>query len=124
MSKSKSQLSRKSTRQKSLQQTSRQLPRKPRKPSTQKNHNKKQLILRLFLVWGVLVFSTFGLGFRLYYLQIVDPIVKYEQAPNGKRLTQIAIDQQTTRLNFYIPRRQIVDRQQNVDYRQYWNRYW
>ncbi len=74
----------------------------------------KQSILRLFLVWGVLVVGTIGLASRLYYLQIVDPVVKYEQAPEGKRLSQIAQDQQTTKLKFYIPRRQIVDRQQNV----------
>jgi cell division protein FtsI (penicillin-binding protein 3) len=66
------------------------------------------------LVWGILVIGALGLGSRLYYLQIVDPVIVYEQAPQGKRLTQIAQDQQTTRLNFYIPRRQIVDRQQNV----------
>ena len=77
------------------------------------NYNGKTL-LRLFFVWGVLVFCTVGLGARLYYLQIIDPEVVYEQAPQGKRLTQIAKDQQTTRLKFYIPRRQIVDRQQNV----------
>ena len=78
------------------------------------NRSQKSSLVRLFLVWGVLVVSTLGLGARLYYLQIVDPIVKYEQAPKGKRLTQIARDQQTTELKFYIPRRQIVDRQQNV----------
>ena len=71
-------------------------------------------LLRLFFVWGVLIFCTVGLGARLYYLQIINPEVVYEQAPQGKKLTQIAKDQQTTRLNFYIPRRQIVDRQQNV----------
>jgi cell division protein FtsI (penicillin-binding protein 3) len=41
-------------------------------------------------------------------------VIEYEQAPQGKKLSQIARDQQTTKLNFYIPRRQIVDRQQNV----------
>ncbi|GAB4533370.1 MAG: penicillin-binding protein 2 [Pleurocapsa sp.] len=55
-----------------------------------------------------------GLIFRLYYLQIINPVITYKQAPDGKRLTQIAKDQQTTKLKFYIPRRQIVDRQQNV----------
>ena len=71
-------------------------------------------MIRLFLVWGVLVFGTIGLITRLYYLQIVNPVITYEQAPNGKTLTQIAQDQQTTKLSFYIPRRQIVDRDQNV----------
>jgi len=73
-----------------------------------------QTILRLFLVWGALVIAALGLTARLYYLQIVDPVIVYEQAPKGKKLTQIAQDQQTTELRFYIPRRQIVDRQQNV----------
>lgn len=71
-------------------------------------------LLRLFFVWGILLLGTVGLTGRLYYLQIVDPVIVYEQAPRGKKLTQIAKDQQTTRLNFYIPRRQIVDRDQNV----------
>ena len=73
-----------------------------------------QPILRLFFVWGILVLGTVGLTTRLYYLQVVNPVIVYEQAPKGKRLTQIATDQQTTNLRFYIPRRQIVDRQQNV----------
>jgi cell division protein FtsI (penicillin-binding protein 3) len=71
-------------------------------------------IARLFVVWGILVLATFALGAKLYYLQVIDPVIKYEQAPQGKKLSQIATDQQTTKLNFYIPRRQIVDRQQNV----------
>lgn len=75
---------------------------------------KQSLLLRLFLVWGVLLLGTIGLAARLYYLQIVNPIIVYEQAPKGKRLTQIAQDQQTAKLSFYIPRRQIVDRDQNV----------
>ncbi len=73
-----------------------------------------QAILRLFIVWGMLVIGALGLATRLYYLQIVNPVIVYEQAPQGKKLTQIALDQQTTKLQFYIPRRQIVDRQQNV----------
>ena len=73
-----------------------------------------QAILRLFIVWGILVIGALGLATRLYYLQIVNPVIVYEQAPQGKKLTQIALDQQTTHLQFYIPRRQIVDRQQNV----------
>ena len=78
-------------------------------------HGKKHLLRRLFLVWGVLILGTVGLTARLYYLQIVDPVIVYEQTPpEGKRLTQIAQDQQTTKLSFYIPRRQIVDRGQNV----------
>ena len=91
-----------------------QKQRRSRVSRSAMNVDRKSSLVRLFLVWGVLVVSTLGLGARLYYLQIVDPIVKYEQAPQGKRLTQIARDQQTTELKFYIPRRQIVDRQQNV----------
>ncbi len=73
-----------------------------------------QYIFRLFLVWGVLVLGSLGLASRLYYLQIIDPVITYKQAPQGKKLSQIAVDQQTTKLRFYIPRRQIVDRLGNV----------
>jgi cell division protein FtsI (penicillin-binding protein 3) len=91
-------------------------PSSPKRPSVnhQQHKFKPALLWRLFLVWGVLVLGTIGLTARLYYLQVVNPIIVYEQAPSGKRLTQIAEDQQTTRLSFYIPRRQIVDREQNV----------
>ncbi len=77
-------------------------------------NNNSQQYLRLFLVWGVLIVAAIALTIRLYYLQIVDPVVVYPQAPQGKKLSQIARDQQTVKLRFYIPRRQIVDRQQNV----------
>ena len=76
--------------------------------------SQRNLLLRLFFVWGVLVIGTVGLAAKLYYLQVVNPVVVYEQAPKGKTLTQIARDQQTAKLSFYIPRRQIVDREQNV----------
>ena len=92
----------------------RALPKLARYSSNRAKSNYSRNLSRLFFVWGLLVFCTFGLGARLYYLQIIDPEVVYEQAPQGKKLTQIAKDQQTTRLKFYIPRRQIVDRQQNV----------
>lgn len=91
------------------------LPKKLAKSyHTNQGRQTNQLILRLFLVWGFLVIGAIGLVARLYYLQIIDPVIVYKQAPEGKKLTQIAQDQQTTRLKFYIPRRQIVDRQQNV----------
>ena len=111
MSKSKFRLPLKSSR-KSVKPT----PVKPKyhRRFSKRSSTRKTSIIRLFLVWGVLVASTLGLASRLYYLQIVDPVVKYEQAPKGKKLTQIARDQQTTKLDFYIPRRQIVDRRQNV----------
>ncbi|MGF1540051.1 MAG: peptidoglycan D,D-transpeptidase FtsI family protein [Pleurocapsa sp.] len=76
-----------------------------------------QQYLRLFLVWGVLILAAIALTFRLYYLQIVDPVIIEPQAPEfliGKKLSEIARRQQTVKLSFYIPRRQIVDRQQNV----------
>ena len=93
-----------------------QLLLSPHKKIAKKRVNKSRqaLLLRLFLVWGVLVAGTIGLAARLYYLQIVNPVIVYEQAPKGKTLTQIAQDQQTAKLSFYIPRRQIVDREQNV----------
>ncbi|MEL6441108.1 MAG: penicillin-binding protein 2 [Cyanobacteria bacterium J06621_8] len=99
------------------QLTRKKPPRSPAINQGRSPHHRRQspgVILRLFLVWGILVVGTMGLAWRLYYLQIIDPVVKYEQAPQGKKLTQIAKDQQTATLNFYIPRRQIVDRQQNV----------
>ncbi|WP_052055749.1 penicillin-binding protein 2 [Myxosarcina sp. GI1] len=71
-------------------------------------------VFRAILVWGILVLGTLALAARLFYLQVVDPVITYEQAPDGKSLTQIANDQQTTKLDVYIPRRQIVDRANNV----------
>jgi cell division protein FtsI (penicillin-binding protein 3) len=76
-----------------------------------------QQYLRLFFVWGILILGAIALTFRLYYLQIVDPVIVEPKAPKsliGKKLSEIAHDQQTVKLHFYIPRRQIVDRQQNV----------
>ena len=110
MPKSKFKLPLKSTKRNSTKSVQSQLPPRRRRPERRSNRS----LLRLFMVWGVLAIATIGLGARLYYLQVVNPIIKYEQAPKGKRLTQIAQDQQTAELKFYIPRRQIVDRQQNV----------
>ncbi|MGF1590071.1 MAG: peptidoglycan D,D-transpeptidase FtsI family protein [Pleurocapsa sp.] len=115
MSKSKFQLPLRLTKRNSTRPTPRKLQYNHHTfNNVYQNQGKNKPLLRLFLIWGILVFGTLGLGSRLYYLQIVDPLIIYEQAPQGKKLTQIAQDQQTTRLNFYIPRRQIVDRQQNV----------
>ena len=75
---------------------------------------KQSFVIRLLLVWGILVMSALGLAGRLYYLQIVNPTIVYKQAPKGKTLRQIAHDQQSRRLRFYMPRRQIIDRQGNV----------
>ncbi|PSB12200.1 cell division protein FtsI [Pleurocapsa sp. CCALA 161] len=121
MSKSKFKLPFKSNSRNSLKPTKRQQPQ--RRPSSRNGRNSdwertmptaNTAIARLFIIWGILVIGAFALGAKLYYLQVIDPAIKYEQAPQGKKLSQIATDQQTTKLNFYIPRRQIVDRQQNV----------
>lgn len=85
-----------------------------RRHHQRQNSNNSRQYIRLFFVWGVLVLSAIALTARLYYLQIIDPVVVYPQAPQGKKLSQIAHDQQTIELRFYIPRRQIVDRQNNV----------
>ncbi|GAB4241677.1 MAG: penicillin-binding protein 2 [Stanieria sp.] len=94
----------------------RNIPQRPKRisqPSSAKSTKKFQPI-RLLLVWLVLVGAAVGLTGRLFYLQILNPTIVYEQAPKGKTLKQIANDQQHTLLRFYNPRRQIVDRQQNV----------
>jgi cell division protein FtsI (penicillin-binding protein 3) len=91
-------------------------------PPTNRTHRRKTKLdrdrpnlWRLFLVWGILVLGALGLTARLYYLQIYDPKVTYKDAPQyGKTLKQIAKDQQLTKLYLYVPRRKIVDRQQNV----------
>lgn len=122
MSKSKFKLPLKSSRKKVAIKAKQRSSHRYHPSSTSFNRSKKpqissrtgSAIARLFVVWGVLVIGTLGLGAKLYYLQVIDPVVKYSQAPQGKKLSQIATDQQTTKLNFYIPRRQIVDRQQNV----------
>lgn len=56
------------------------------------------------MVWGLLVAAAFGLGCRLYYLQII----------RGEELLEKAREQQTVNLRPYIPRRSIVDDRGNV----------
>ncbi len=93
----------------------RRIPPSARKSSTvKKQHHNFKVSLRLFLVWGILVLGTVGLACRLYYLQVINPIIVYEQAREGKTLREIAQGQQTDTIKFYSPRRQIVDRKQNV----------
>ena len=93
----------------------RRIPPSARKRSTvKKQHHNFKVSLRLFLVWGILVLGTVGLACRLYYLQVINPIIVYEQAREGKTLREIAQGQQTDTIKFYSPRRQIVDRKQNV----------
>jgi cell division protein FtsI (penicillin-binding protein 3) len=60
--------------------------------------------LRLILVWAVLITATLGLGFKIYWLQIVD----------ADRLEKKARQQQMIYLRPYIPRRPIVDQAGNV----------
>ncbi|MBE9214361.1 penicillin-binding protein 2 [Plectonema cf. radiosum LEGE 06105] len=59
---------------------------------------------RLFMVWGVLIAACLGLGINLYRLQIVD----------GAKLTQKARNQQMFSMRPFIPRRQILDRNNRV----------
>jgi cell division protein FtsI (penicillin-binding protein 3) len=59
---------------------------------------------RLFAVWGVLITAGIGLGVNLYNLQIV----------RGPKLTQKARNQQMVNLRPYMPRRQVVDRNQTM----------
>lgn len=65
---------------------------------------KKTYPLRLRLVWGILIITIVLLGVRLYYLQII----------RGEELATKAKQQQVTSLTPYTPRRQIVDRNNNV----------
>ncbi|MGK7898837.1 MAG: peptidoglycan D,D-transpeptidase FtsI family protein [Xenococcus sp. (in: cyanobacteria)] len=74
----------------------------------------RQITVRLLLVWGLLFFCATGLAVRLYHLQIVDPIITHEKAPKNKNYRAIAKAQQTASLKLFTPRRQIVDRNQNV----------
>lgn len=60
--------------------------------------------VRLLLVWGALIAGALGLGWKLYQLQIVE-------APT---LQKKARQQQMVNLRPYIPRRPIVDIQNNV----------
>ncbi len=60
--------------------------------------------VRLLAVWGVLVAAGIGLGTNLYNLQIV----------RGPKLTEKARNQQMVNLRPYVPRRQVVDRNQDV----------
>lgn len=110
----KSNLKRSSLRAKSRPNSSRFFRSRQFKKRTDGVKPKQRSVLRLLLVWGVLVLAALALAGKLYYLQIVDPVIVYEQAPKGKRLKQIAAGQQFTKIHFYRPRRQIVDRQQNV----------
>ena len=51
---------------------------------------------------------------RLYYLQVVDPVISHKNAPQNKNYKGIARSQQTANLKLFTPRLQIVDRNQNI----------
>jgi cell division protein FtsI (penicillin-binding protein 3) len=55
-------------------------------------------------VWVILLAGIFGLGYKLYQLQIIQ----------GASLQKKARSQQTTNLKPYIPRRNIIDSLGNV----------
>ncbi|GCL36381.1 peptidoglycan glycosyltransferase [Sphaerospermopsis reniformis] len=59
---------------------------------------------RLLIVWGILVAAGLGLAFNLYRLQIID----------GAKLTQRARNQQMVNERPFIPRRPVVDRNNNM----------
>ncbi|MBD2493116.1 penicillin-binding protein 2 [Nostoc sp. FACHB-280] len=59
---------------------------------------------RLLIVWAILIFSALGLAFNLYNLQILQ----------GKKLTQKARNQQMVSLRSFMPRRLLIDRNNNV----------
>ncbi|MBW4613510.1 MAG: penicillin-binding protein 2 [Desmonostoc vinosum HA7617-LM4] len=59
---------------------------------------------RLFVVWGVLMVAGLGLAINLYHLQIV----------RGAKLTEKARNQQMVNLRPFMPRRPVVDRNNNV----------
>jgi cell division protein FtsI (penicillin-binding protein 3) len=71
----------------------------PKTPETPPN-----IQLRLFAVWGMLMIAMVGLVFNLYQLQIVQ----------GKKLTKKARNQQMVNVRPYMPRRPVVDRDNNV----------
>jgi cell division protein FtsI (penicillin-binding protein 3) len=58
----------------------------------------------LLIVWGILFAAGVGLLFNLYRLQIID----------GAKLTQRAKNQQMVNLRPFMPRRPVVDRNQNI----------
>ncbi|MBD2299318.1 penicillin-binding protein 2 [Nostoc sp. FACHB-87] len=60
--------------------------------------------VRLLIVWAILIFSALGLAFNLYNLQILQ----------GKKLTQKARNQQMVSLRSFMPRRLVIDRNNNV----------
>ena len=80
---------------------------------------------RLVFIWSVLLFAAIALGIRVYQLQLTEiiPVARDSELAKsdkhlrqlaGRNLQQIALNQQTTNLELYSPRRQIVDRSANI----------
>jgi cell division protein FtsI (penicillin-binding protein 3) len=82
--------------------TPRNRDRKTTLPTTQEPISNSKV--RLLTVWGILMAAGLGLAINLYNLQIIQ----------GKTLTQRARNQQMVSLRPYMPRRLIVDRNDNV----------
>ncbi|AFZ23535.1 cell division protein FtsI/penicillin-binding protein 2 [Cylindrospermum stagnale PCC 7417] len=59
---------------------------------------------RLLIVWGLLIAAGLGLAFNLYQLQIV----------RGAKLTEKARNQQMVNVRPFMPRRPVVDRNNNM----------
>ncbi|MBD2292995.1 penicillin-binding protein 2 [Anabaena sphaerica FACHB-251] len=59
---------------------------------------------RLLIVWGILLAAGVGLAFNLYRLQIIE----------GSKLAQKARNQQMVNLRPFMPRRPVVDRNNNI----------
>ncbi len=73
--------------------------------STNKNIKFTQLPkVRLLMVWLAINLGIFGLGLRLYQLQVLDREI----------LQQRAYNRQTVELKPYTPRRSIIDRHNNI----------
>ncbi|MEA5509026.1 penicillin-binding protein 2 [Crocosphaera sp. UHCC 0190] len=81
---------------------SRPVRTKPQPP--QKNQPTPLPKFRLLMVWGVLVAGMLGLSWKIYQLQIV-------QSPE---LKEKARSQQTVNIRPYIPRRSIIDSENNI----------
>jgi cell division protein FtsI (penicillin-binding protein 3) len=60
--------------------------------------------VRLLIVWGILIAAGLGLAANLYNLQILQ----------GEKLTQKARNQQMVSLRPFVPRRLVIDRNNNV----------
>ncbi|MBW4561015.1 MAG: penicillin-binding protein 2 [Mojavia pulchra JT2-VF2] len=74
---------------------------KPNSHSQEQISNSKS---RLFIVWGILIAAGLGLAINLFQLQIV----------RGPKLTEKARNQQMVNLRPFMPRRPVIDRNNNL----------